>query len=46
MQRVAVGLTENWPYLRSALQLILLPPLVVLSALFMFGWVVRVWAPR
>lgn len=46
VQRVALGVTENWSYLRSTLQLILLPPLVVLSAWFMFGWIVRVRARR
>jgi hypothetical protein len=44
VRRVALGVSENWSYLTSSLQLILLPPLVVLSASFMFGWVVRVWA--
>jgi hypothetical protein len=33
--------TENWPELTSALRLILLPPLAVLIAGFIFGWIVR-----
>jgi hypothetical protein len=40
-QRVARGLTENWSDLTSALQLILLPPLVVLIAGVIFGWIVK-----
>jgi hypothetical protein len=32
--------TENWSYLRNSLQLILLPPLAVLMASFIFGWIV------
>jgi hypothetical protein len=44
VQRVALGVSENRSYLTSSLQFVLLPPLVVLSASFMFGCVVRVWA--
>jgi hypothetical protein len=40
-QRVARRVTENWSELLSSLQLILLPPLVVLIAGFIFGWIVR-----
>jgi len=40
VQRIALGVTENWSYLRSALQLILLPPLAVFMASFSFGWIV------
>jgi hypothetical protein len=40
VQRIALGVTENWSYLISSLQLILLPPLVVLMASFIFGWIV------
>ena len=40
VQRIALGVTENWSYLRSSLQLILLPPLAVLMASFIFGWIV------
>ena len=40
VQRIALGVTENWSYLRSALQLILLPPLAVFMASFIFGWIV------
>ena len=38
VQRIALGVTENWSYLRSSLQLILLPPLAVFMASFIFGW--------
>ena len=41
VQRLALGVTENWSYLRGSLQLILLPPLVVLIAGFMLDWIVR-----
>ena len=40
VQRIALGVTENWSYLRSGLQLILLPPLAVFMASFIFGWIV------
>ena len=40
VQRIALGVTENWSYLRNSLQLILLPPLAVLMASFIFGWIV------
>jgi hypothetical protein len=41
MQRVTLRVTENWSELTSALRLILLPPLAVLIAGFIFGWIVR-----
>jgi hypothetical protein len=41
MQRVMLRVTENWSDLTSALQLILLPPLVVLIAGLILGWIVR-----
>jgi hypothetical protein len=40
-QRVARRATENWSDLISSLELILLPPLVVLIAGFIFGWIVK-----
>jgi hypothetical protein len=40
VQRAALGVTENWSYLRSSLQFILLPPLAVLFAGVIFGWIV------
>jgi hypothetical protein len=40
VQRIALGVTENWSYLISSLQLILLPPMAVLMASFIFGWTV------
>jgi hypothetical protein len=45
VQRIAVRVTENWSQLTSALQFILWPPLVVLIAAFIFGWIVRGFRP-
>jgi hypothetical protein len=40
VQRMALRVTENWSFLKSSLQLILLPPLAMLIAGFTLGWIV------
>jgi hypothetical protein len=46
MHRVTVRVTENWSELTSALRLILLPPLAVLIAGLVLGWIVKGFRPK
>ena len=46
MQRVTLRVTENWSELTSALRLILLPPLAVLIAGLVLGWIVKGFRPK